>query len=359
MAAHAFSEGWHLFSIPLEPDDSDPEAVLGQLETATYDLDNNLYGYIPGSGYCLYPSQLTEMELGKGYWLNVGDEGAAAYHGSVESEPVAVALSSGWNMIGMPLNAAELWSGCAVTDGETTKSIADAGPAGWIQTRIYYYTPTGYEDVRPDGTGDDDSLRPWLGYWLLAYEPGLTLLVPDPSEGGGDGLGGRGDSEDSEGGGGLDSTSWDSMVVFTVETDEGELPDWVVTFGLDSSATNGYDNDYDAFAPPANPDVEMRMVSYVGGDPQGYATCDVRDGSGTGGVAESWDYVDILVPGAGRTEQHDVVLTWDLTDAGDYDYTLYDITNEETIDLQTESSYELKTTGTFGAMLALEASPKE
>jgi len=349
--------GWNLMSLPLSPTYPSPEEVFADLVDLGSTIPNNLYNYTPGSGpgagYHIYPSaQFTQMEVGEGYWLrltNVPDQTTNTTVGAIFVDPQSIALSDGWNMIGMPLNAAELWSGCAVTDGTETKSIADAGPAGWIQTLIYYYTPTGYESVKPDGTGDDDSLRPWLGYWLLAYQPGLTLLVPQPP---GERLGGGFDAERD--GGGRDS-GWSSKVVFTVETDEGELPDWTMTFGLDSSATDYFDNDYDAFAPPANPDVEVRMVSYIGGDPEGYATCDVRDGSGTGSIAEMWQYVDILVPGAGRTEQHDVVLTWDITDAGDFDYYLYDTTNQEGIWLDEEESYELTTTGTFGASLLLQA----
>jgi len=354
-AQHELASGWNLMSVPLDPTDPDVSIVLDKLVTDGGKQDwNEVYHYVPGSGYAQYPRDFSDMATGEGYWILVGTTYDEDVEGQMECDDWDGLLAEGWNVFGHPFNGGVLWSTCEISDGETTLSIDDACSAGWIQSKAFYYEGQ-YKSLCTSG-GDDQYLRPWNAYWFLTYESGLSLIIPDPFD-----LGER------LGGGGFDArrdlggrdSGWTSKVVFTVEADEGELPDWTMTFGLDSSATDNFDHEYDAFAPPSSPTVEMRMVSYIGGDPQGYGTSDVRDGSGMGGVAESWDYVDILVPGAGPSEEHDVVLTWDLTDAGDYDYTLYDITNEETIDLQTESSYELTTTGKFGAMLALEASPKE
>ena len=170
--------GWNLMSIPVEPADPDPAVVFADLAACGNLIEMSLFQYTPGVGYSIYPStSFTAMEVGRGYWLRVTNPCNNTVLGAAPSVPQEIALANGWNMIGMPLADPVLWSGCQITDGVETKSIADAGSAGWIQTLMYYYTPTGYGSVKPDGTGSDDSLRPWLGYWLLTYQADLTLIV--------------------------------------------------------------------------------------------------------------------------------------------------------------------------------------
>jgi len=170
--------GWNLMSLPIDPADPDPAVVFADLATCGNVIGTNLYRYSKLSGYELYPSaQFTAMETGRAYWLRLTSVCDNTVSGTLLSAPQSIALDDGWNMFGMPLSTPVLWSGCQITDGVDTKSIADAGTAGWIQTLIYYYTPTGYKTVKPDGTGDDDSLRPWVGYWFLTYQAGLSLIV--------------------------------------------------------------------------------------------------------------------------------------------------------------------------------------
>ena len=169
--------GWNLMSLPIDPADPDPAVVFADLATCGNVIGTNLYRYSKTSGYELYPTQFTAMETGRAYWLRLTSVCDNTVSGTLLSAPQSIALDDGWNMFGMPLSTPVLWSGCQITDGVETKSIADAGTAGWIQTLIYYYTPAGYKSVKPDGTGDDDSLRAWVGYWFLTYQPGLSLIV--------------------------------------------------------------------------------------------------------------------------------------------------------------------------------------
>ena len=170
--------GWNLMSLPIDPADPDPAVVFADLDACGNVIGTNLYRYSKASGYELYPSaQFTAMETGRAYWLRLTSVCDNTVSGTLLSAPQSIALDDGWNMFGMPLSTPVLWSGCQITDGVETKSIADAGTAGWIQTLIYYYTPAGYKSVKPDGTGDDDSLRAWVGYWFLTYQAGLSLIV--------------------------------------------------------------------------------------------------------------------------------------------------------------------------------------
>jgi len=69
-------------------------------------------------------------------------------------------------------------SGCSFgSRGSNVKSTTAAVDAGWIEGMAYYYD-AGYGLVRADGTGDDDSLRPWYGYWMLTNQAGLTMSIP-------------------------------------------------------------------------------------------------------------------------------------------------------------------------------------
>jgi hypothetical protein len=173
------SAGWNLMSLPIEPADPEPSAVFADLAACGNTIPTNLYRYSKTAGYELYPGgDFTAMETGRAYWLRLTSACSNTVAGTLLGGPQNIGLDDGWNMIGMPGSVPVLWEDCMITDGVEMKTVAEAGTAAWVQTLIYYYTPGGYMSVKPDGTGDDDSLRPWVGYWFLTYQPGLTLIIP-------------------------------------------------------------------------------------------------------------------------------------------------------------------------------------
>jgi len=93
--------------------------------------------------------------------------------------PRAFPLFGGWNLIGSGREGAVPLASCMLTDGVDIYLYDEAVAAGWVQTMLYYFT-TGYRECRTDGMGDDDHLRPWYGYWLLTYRPGLSIIIPAP-----------------------------------------------------------------------------------------------------------------------------------------------------------------------------------
>ena len=171
--------GWNLVSVPLEPVDPAVAAVWDVCIAAGNVLLGNLYGYSPGSGYSMYDGTLTEMALASGYWLNLTTTADEDLTGYEPADPAQLPLADGWNLIGHPWTAAAVWADCLISDGAQQKSVADAEAAGWIQGTIYYYDGA-YRTLKVDGTGDDTMLRPWHAYWLLAGQPGLSLLVDKP-----------------------------------------------------------------------------------------------------------------------------------------------------------------------------------
>ena len=168
--------GWNLISIPLVPENPDPEAVFADLALAGNYLPGCLYTFLSQSGYITYPRYFSFVETGKGYWLKLSVGAQDNYAGAAHVSDQFIPLAQGWTMVGHPFDAPRWWASCKVTDVVDTYRVGEA-PAGWIQSTIYYYD-SGYKLVKLDGSGDDQRLRPWYGYWVHAYRAGLSLIIP-------------------------------------------------------------------------------------------------------------------------------------------------------------------------------------
>jgi hypothetical protein len=170
--------GWNLIGVPANPLAPDAATVLQDCVAAGNPLDDRLFRYWPGS-YQLYPRDFTDLDRGAGYWLYLDHACACSTPARDLMRPEAVALSEGWSMIGSPQSVAVPLAACRVTDGASTLSLNDAVAAGWVNGALYYWEPPlGYRLATPAGYGNDDSLRPWRGYWIRANRPGLSLVVP-------------------------------------------------------------------------------------------------------------------------------------------------------------------------------------
>jgi len=178
-----YKTGWNLTSVPVEPISPDPNDVFQDLVALGNIMENNLFTYEPSSGYLLYPTDFTSITCGQAYWLfltNTSDDTVVSVQGTSSTEDIHLPLTEGWNLIGHPFMESIPLSACQVSDGETTLSFLDAISAGWLQETLYYYDPgAGYKPASPDNP-EDNSLCPWYGYWILAFEDGLELIVPAP-----------------------------------------------------------------------------------------------------------------------------------------------------------------------------------
>jgi len=204
-------DGWNLISVPIDPvglftaedygeggiipeelpgagnpvededgdgiADNDAAEVFADLIAAGNYIEGNLYRYTPGVGYEAYPTQFTTIEPGRAYWLRLdypADNTAVGEHLGTTQE---IQLATGWNMIGckmsFPVAVADLY----VRSGDTLYTIQDAVAAGLIQVPFYYYD-NGYKTTSYSG-GQDSYLRPWYGYWVLAFQD-VTLILPIP-----------------------------------------------------------------------------------------------------------------------------------------------------------------------------------
>jgi len=181
-----YQEGWNLTSVPVEPGYPDPTYFFQDLCVLGNTMNGNLYRYDTGSGYRMYPDQFTSIARGQGYWLwlDAADAGTVVRAGGRIAEAhVMLPLSAGWNLIGHPHTEPLLLSECLVSrpTPPSTLNYGDAVAAGWVGGSLYYWEPdTGYHVVKAEPFGQDGSLRPWYGYWLYAYEPELTVIIPKP-----------------------------------------------------------------------------------------------------------------------------------------------------------------------------------
>jgi hypothetical protein len=178
--ADLLNSGWNLISVPVDPDDPKVESVFAALEKAGNDLAHAVFSY-DGTGYVVYPEELALIRKGDGYWLRLDYPVSFTVMGESAMGDVSMGLREGWSLIGCPFDEPVAWADCSVSDGTTTKSVALAASDGWIQAVGYYYEQElGYRLLKHDGTGHDDSLRPWCGYWVRAFRPGLILTIPSP-----------------------------------------------------------------------------------------------------------------------------------------------------------------------------------
>jgi len=163
-----------------------------------------------------------------------------------------------------------------------------------------------------------------------------------------------------------------SEVSFTVTPDTGSLPPWTFVAGLSTVGTDAFDGMLDAVAPPWPPGPEVRMHCLDVAGAAGPLMRDYRDGmvaevvtwtpAGGDGIREEiWgneaDLLSIDGSSLGTSGEETGTLTWDLTNAGDYAYYLYDFDADAEILLEAGGSYEFSVIrrGGIGPVLALSA----
>ena len=180
------SSGWHLISLPFEPEDPDPAVVFAGISINQalfrYDTTNKGYvGYLAGDPGGLFGP----VASGVGYWLDVTEPHAISYQGIQTATTQTIPLApDGWTLIGHPFLSAVPLSAVEVHHpglGET-KGLLAAKQAGWIELPWYYYDSTarGYQLCGLESWHGDDWLRPWQGYWVAAGPDTVQLRVPAP-----------------------------------------------------------------------------------------------------------------------------------------------------------------------------------
>ncbi|MFC1963140.1 SBBP repeat-containing protein [Chloroflexota bacterium] len=176
LASTTLSLGWNMIALPVAPQNSDFNALLGD------DIPVSLFvfHYDPAAGgYKMWSAQspLFAAEQGCGYWVKVSDPteinvvGLPAIAGNF-----TIHLLSGWNMVGHPFDFSVDWGNAQVSYEGSTVSISDAHVNGWVLKYAYGYdTGAGGYNMM---TAPDGQLDPWCGYWLRA-EVECDLIIPN------------------------------------------------------------------------------------------------------------------------------------------------------------------------------------
>jgi hypothetical protein len=202
-AGTALATGWNLESIPVAPAaDSDGDEwsvkawdayqVLGPLHDPG-DVDGRMYRWENCSGGLYIWDMWSEVGShgpfgglipGDGAWLYLDSDWAVSYSGKNSTLDQWIGIcASGWAMIGHPKNHNTYLADVQVHDGGAVYSMYDAVLTnGWIDCAGYWWDnqSQGLMDVGiPDCWGSTDTLLPWHGYWMLAYQGDLALIVPE------------------------------------------------------------------------------------------------------------------------------------------------------------------------------------
>ena len=156
--------GWNLISLPSIPDSTSIEDVLAEIITnveSVWSYDERWGFYAPG-----FPSDLNEMTSGEGYWVKVTDPCILTIECSRAALPCEIPLSSGWNLIGLPL---------ILEPQPIEDTLADV--ISNVESVWTYDSATGRWELYAPGTPSDlTQMTCGKGYWVEVTDP-CTLTI--------------------------------------------------------------------------------------------------------------------------------------------------------------------------------------
>jgi len=232
-SVHFFESGWHMTSLPLEPEYTQIDSVFGDDIAGTYFI----YDYSSSNGY----SEVSEIQTGYGYWLALEDTATVDMYGSIPADSLWTDLHLHWNITGHPQMNSTHKTSLLFSDGVSLLAYEDAVNSGWIGSAVYQF------DNSLNSYTLTDSLFSWFGYWLQALVDNLQIVNVQSSQGY---ELKRDDVSDDE-------DDWFLQVLITL----GSYSDQLAGFGAHFEATDAYDPWYDLPAPPTPPSGDyVRLV---------------------------------------------------------------------------------------------------
>ncbi len=184
-AAVTYAAGLQMISAPYDYSGiGDFAAVFGLTETQAQ-LSPRLIQYVPSlSSYVFYPTAPADtLRLGQGYWIRFPAAIPSANYLHILGTPASttsaysISLQQGWNQIGDPFTVAAPLSSIAVVNsaGTTLGLLGATATTTTVQPTLYGFSGTSYTALAPA----TDSLAPYLGYWVFAFQ-NCSLSVPPP-----------------------------------------------------------------------------------------------------------------------------------------------------------------------------------
>ena len=182
--------GWHRVSVPLDPTDPAPDAVLAGLGVSGTDW--LLHDLIGGRLHQYQTPPMRDFELGLGFWLGVFSGGTVKVAGTPADpdQPFQWAIPGGWSIFGCPFNVAVPWDDAHVQverDGRVL-ALRQALARRWIGDPIYGWARG--RNVPITARRGGGRVEPWQGYlvWAqractlhLTHGPGALEATPEPS----------------------------------------------------------------------------------------------------------------------------------------------------------------------------------
>lgn len=173
--------GLQMVSFPYTFTDATPAAALG-----LNDSDFGLLRWDPAIGQY---KAVDKIVPGFGYWLNLNSSRTITLQNAtpvpVGTASYEIKLQNGWNQIGNPFlrNVSFAEAQVITTDSSDPNylkplSVDQASAAGLIQPVLFRYDTTSQSYVF-DATSNVDMV-PFVGYWIKALRPNVTLLIPPP-----------------------------------------------------------------------------------------------------------------------------------------------------------------------------------
>ena len=148
--------GWYLISLPLQPENTAPDAVLASID-GKY---NSIWAYDPATGWAIYVpggvSDLTELVAGKGYWLKMDQAGTLTITGTTPGETAINLIGGVWNLAGYS----------SMTQQEAANCMSAV--VAFINSVWEYHPATGWKIYVPGGVSDLIYMKPGYGYWIKA-----------------------------------------------------------------------------------------------------------------------------------------------------------------------------------------------
>lgn len=327
---HTFTAGTRMISLPMTTYAQDQSQALQDGNGAPAIPANKLLMarwnplLTPAYKYEMYP-RTPPFTPGRAYWAKFPSTVTVTVTGEVP-DPLGnyrIGLSYGWNQVGAPFDDAVAVSSLIVETGsEDPLTFAQAWSTGLVGKVIWKYTPgSGYTEAV--------TIDPWEGYWIKCNVPdGVVLTIPGP------GPASRSASRAastgaSTGAGRSASSAKDWSISMLAESPAGEVSK--ITLGAAIGATDGFDNAFDAEAPPKFGDGVTLAAQPIGAE--GLCAIDTR---AAGAAKIKWDMV--VTPSQAN---EDVVLRWNgLTDAPkQYRLTITDQAAGRSQFMRTTSSY--------------------
>ncbi|MCX6358213.1 MAG: hypothetical protein NT029_00245 [Armatimonadetes bacterium] len=338
LPVQTFPAGVQMVSFPYAFADARPSVALG--------LDPYMFDLLRWDAKTSQYQSVQYLNAGEGYWMRLSAQAAVTLANATPVGGAAtqfeIPLRNGWNQIASPYLLRLRWSDVRVINTDVgdpdylrqlTVDQAAAPQRRWVSPVIFRYD-TAQKSYAWDADYSTE-IVPFAGYWVRAYKPGLSLIVPKPS--------GRAAGPAVT----AASLTWTGGWRLRLGVTGSGASDFCNYVGMVAGATDGSDV-YDVEKPPAT--IAGVSLAMVDGQGQSYAQ-DVRSQTGR----KVWSLrVSSAAP---RSE---VTVSWGGAASlpRGFDLTLRDLESGRSVLLRQQAAFTVNTGDTGVRRLELVAAPR-